>query len=279
VYNYMRGEPGALKDEVVEVDPNRHLYFKSAYVMNHPMGKWVSGGPQRQVQSLVPTEAVSQFLIADRSMVGLHVRNIFDAPRDEKTAASVEGGAAVKGAEAEYGKEISDTLLKWRRASHWTNFVSRIHALMREDDRLRRQLNVSGPPLTFYLAADSDEAYAGLSKTFRGRLKMTRRPCSKDRCDFRDCTAMVFSLVDMMNLARTKLILGSGYSSYSEVAAQLGGSKGKPLTIYMAGRDFGQIVNPSAARNRNRGRRAHAAEQNAFVPKIQVVQNFWPRPF
>ena len=31
-----------------------------------------------------------------------------------------------------------------------------------------------------------------------------------------------YSLIDMMNLARTRLILGSGWSSYSEVAYWLG---------------------------------------------------------
>jgi hypothetical protein len=51
VYNYMRGEAGAHKDEPVDVDPDRHLYFKSAYMMNHPMGKWSSGGPQRCTQA------------------------------------------------------------------------------------------------------------------------------------------------------------------------------------------------------------------------------------
>ena len=53
---------------------------------------------------------------------------------------------------------------------------------------------------------------------------------------------MVYSLADMFNLARTRLILGSGYSSYSEVAAQMGGSRGAGLHILMAGRDFGSIV-------------------------------------
>ena len=38
---------GAVKMEAVDIDPDRHLYFKSAYVMNHPMGHWASGGPQR----------------------------------------------------------------------------------------------------------------------------------------------------------------------------------------------------------------------------------------
>ena len=47
VYNYMNGEPGAIKQEPVDLDPSRHLYFRSAYVMNHAMGKWTSEGPQR----------------------------------------------------------------------------------------------------------------------------------------------------------------------------------------------------------------------------------------
>ena len=38
----MRPEPGALKDEYVDVDPDRHLYFRSAFVMNHAMGEWRS---------------------------------------------------------------------------------------------------------------------------------------------------------------------------------------------------------------------------------------------
>jgi len=53
---------------------------------------------------------------------------------------------------------------------------------------------------------------------------------------------MLYSLVDMMNLARTSLILGSGWSSYSEVAAYMGGVDGRPLPMLMAGRDFGNLI-------------------------------------
>jgi hypothetical protein len=35
VFNYMRPEPGAIKDEEIKVDRRRHLYFKSAFIMNH----------------------------------------------------------------------------------------------------------------------------------------------------------------------------------------------------------------------------------------------------
>ena len=44
--------------------------------MNHPMGKWRYA--QRHIQNLVPVPEVARMLIADRNMVGLHVRNVFD---------------------------------------------------------------------------------------------------------------------------------------------------------------------------------------------------------
>ena len=137
-------------------------------VMNHPMGRWLSGGPQRcaatcdpaarayppcdgsshvrtkcgevpniqesqhdthlrlrrQIQRLLPVSFVQERLVTDRSMVGLHVRNVFDVPRDIVTNVNVTGTSAVAGAEKEYGKEISDTLLQWRKASHWRNFCA-----------------------------------------------------------------------------------------------------------------------------------------------------------
>ena len=222
-------------------------------------------------------------------MVGLHVRNVFDAPRDAESNVTTEGEKAMVGAQKEYGEEGTLKLLQWRRASHWTNFVHKMIAMMREQrDASARgayDRNASEPPLRFYLAADSEDAYLGLTKRFPGRLVYTRRQCAAKRCDFRDCSAMVYSLVDMMNLARTKLILGSGYSSYSEVAAQMGGLRGTALPILMAGRDFGTIV------ERRRGqitRFAAGGEQNDLAgfevyatddTPARYVQLYWPRPF
>ena len=106
------------------------------------------------------------------------------------------------------------------------------------------------PALRFYLAADAADAYANLKHELPSQLIFTERSCAAERCDFRDCSGMLFSLVDMINLARTHLILGSGWSSYSEVAAYLGWVEGRPLPMLMAGRDFGKIeedVRPPAA--------------------------------
>jgi hypothetical protein len=88
----------------------------------------------------------------------------------------------------------------------------------------------------------------------------------------------------MLNLARTRLILGSGYSSYSEVAAQMGGSRGNALPILMAGRDFGTIVE----RKRSTAVRWTPLTENVQVLDLaeqsaeqgaRSVQTWWPKPF
>ena len=97
-------------------------------------------------------------------------------------------------------------------------------------------------PLLFYLAADSAESYDGLRDRFPGRIRYTQRECASGRCDDRACEGQIYSLVDMLNLGRTKLILGSGWSSYSEVAAYIGGAQGQPVPNQMAGRAFGEVL-------------------------------------
>ena len=296
VYNYMRPEPGAVKDAFVEADLNRHLYFKSAFIMNHPAGGWKFA--QRQIQRLTPVDRIAEMLQANKKMVGLHVRNVFDAPRDAQTNTSVTGAAAVEGAQKEYGAEGARQLMMWRKASHWTNFVPRMIALLRENS-FRNPLGLAQEPLQFYLAADSEDAYTGLTKRFPNRIKFQQRDCASERCDFRDCEGMIYSIVDMLNLGRTKLILGSGWSSYSEVAAYIGGAQGQPVPILMAGRDFGVVVDDKKKPSRNVPQPAccnelmeHAAgsldfTENMGLEKVRsggeedekTIQRFWPAPF
>ena len=296
VYNYMRPEPGAVKDAYVEADLSRHLYFKSGFIMNHPAGGWKFA--QRQIQRLTPVDRIAEMLQANKNMVGLHVRNVFDAPRDAKTNTSVTGAEAVAGARKEYGAEGTRQLMMWRKASHWTNFVPRMIALLRENS-FRNPLGLAQEPLQFYLAADSEDAYTGLTKRFPNRIKFQQRDCASERCDFRDCEGMIYSIVDMLNLGRTKLILGSGWSSYSEVAAYIGGAQGQPVPILMAGRDFGVVVDDKKKPSRNVPQPAccnelmeHAAgsldfTENMGLEKVRsggeedekTIQRFWPAPF
>ena len=47
-------------------------------------------------------------------------------------------------------------------------------------------LREPNPPLLFYLAADSAEAYRGLQQRFPSRIRSTERECADSRCDFRE---------------------------------------------------------------------------------------------
>ena len=96
--------------------------------MSHAMGSWRSA--QRQMGRLAPVAEVAARLVADDTMVGLHVRTVFDAPRDDATARTALGEAAVRAAESEYGAEGARRLMQWRNASHWSNFVPPIAALL-----------------------------------------------------------------------------------------------------------------------------------------------------
>jgi hypothetical protein len=259
---------------------------------------------------------------------------------------STEGGVAKDGAELEYGVEGARKLLQWRHASHWSHFVPRMigellsppdevprlpshthiaptmllllrliayTGMIKEHERQRRG-NASMNILRFFVAADSDDAYQGLMKQFPTRVIYTQRACATSRCDFRDCSGMIYSLADMMNLARTRLILGSGYSSFSEVAAQMGSGPHGPLQLFLSGRDFGDIVeqrqrgrtspdiqNPfgtehpeafslagfsSGKRDSDSAHERHSHDSEPGVKHDEVeegairsVQPFWPKPF
>ena len=99
------------------------------------------------------------------------------------------------------------------------------------------------PAPLFYVAADSQEAYEGLRTALpAGAVVYTKRACKAERCDLRDCEALVYSLVDMLNLARTRRILGSGYSSFSEAAQHYGSIRAHPLWGPLGPADWSHFV-------------------------------------
>ena len=232
VYDYMTGRQGRSAEEIkrdqwIDVDVTKHFFVRSAFMLHHARGEWLYA--KWQLGTLRPAPAIARHLIADTSFVGIHVRSVFDAPRSESTAKDAKGSDAMSAAGAEYGHNQSLTLRAWRDKGRWPQFVERI---AQEPESTR-----------FYLAADSQDAYDGLMSQFPGRITRTERRCSStERCDFRDCESVHMALADMLNLARTSRILGSYYSSFSEVAAIGFGTRwpfGKAVPREYAGVNFG----------------------------------------
>lgn len=258
LFNYLN-EPGGEKGALVRVDPSRHLYFRSSFLMNHPHGMWSDEAQfmlSHITKALVPVDAVASKLVTKRWMIGIHVRTVYDYPLADaqadsmsKRAGQADGDGKAdttnKRAAQEYGEVAALEVARWRSGCNYTNFIPRMTFLL------------SKRPLKFYLAADTESAYTGLMREFPGAIIRTERSCTDpEHCDARDLDSQITALVDMLNLAHTGRILGSGYSSYSEVAAWLGSTRKlipgidgqerpgpfKSVPIELAGRDFGEKI-------------------------------------
>ena len=130
----------------------------------------------------------------------------------------------------------------------------------------------SPPHLRFYLAADSAEAYEQLTARFWDRVVRAPRTCdaSAARCDFRDCGALLEAMVDLLNLAHCGRLLGSGWSSYTEVAARwVGGGGGdedddedsdQALPLERAGIDFARPLGSDGSSGAPGDKRCTCAE-------------------
>ena len=233
VYNYMHGEEAAERDAFIDPDPRKHLYFRSAFMMNHSAGSWGEGAWHLQ-HSLAPLPEISAKVFTSRGMIGLHVRSVIvDSVISSGRVAS--HSAALSKGDKEYGKDSFGDLKRWRNLTQAAAFIPR----MREHLRQRNT--------HFYLAADAESTYTEMLKAFpAGTVLFTPRKCSDpSACDSRECDGVRSGLVDMLNLARTGAMLGSVGSSYSEVAAYIGarekapGEPPKPVPMELAGIDFG----------------------------------------
>jgi hypothetical protein len=79
-------------------------------------------------------------------------------------------------------------------------------------------LVASDAATTFFVCSDASEAAASLVASFPGRV--LARPKVLDRTS---AAGMRDAVVDLYALSRTRRILGSYFSSFSEIAAQIGG--------------------------------------------------------
>lgn len=210
--NYMEMEgSGAVKDKFVKNDPKKHIYFKSAYILNADSKLTSWDKDNENLRSLRPVAAVRERLeklkregLAD--MVGVHIRDR-TLERDIKNV----------NFQSEYGDKASQEMDYWRKKSSHLNFVKYMQELVSQNANTK-----------FYVATDTVALISLLRKKFPGKITTTDRDC-----DGRDGFCIRFALTDMLALAGTKKILGSNWSSFTEAAERLGGKK-----ALLAGRDF-----------------------------------------
>ena len=209
----MEDEPNSRFQKAILDNPKNALegdvYVKTAYALLGPYHDYRL--EQQTLRSLRPAAAVLGLLtgVRTKNAVGVHIRS-----------ASGEGYEhlpyeAPKNWPAHRHRE----LVRWRKLSGVERFIKKVDALVSE-----------GRADTVFLAADTADAYAAFKARFGKRI------ASIDRSVFdRSARQIQYGLADMMCLARAESLLGSSWSSFTEVAQRLA-ARGRPIAF--SGKDF-----------------------------------------
>lgn len=208
VYNYMEVEDGGEKDAEIRLDGGG-IYARSAYVLNNPLSNWQD--ENRFLRALRPVAAVRDMVASVRTPnnISAHVRMVGGTDYEHLAFEATDNWT-------EEGHMLTD---HWRRKSHFSHFLKRIETL-----------TVQGKADRIFLAADKPETYAEFEACFGDRLAMLEREIYD-----RSAEQLRYALADVLLLGSSPLLLGSSWSSFSELAMRMSPQE---MTIEMSGKDF-----------------------------------------
>ena len=208
VFNYMEveeGEKGGLIDPALTGD----IYVRSAYVLNSPFSSWDT--ENRFLRNLSPVERVQELVRGVRTPndVSAHVRMVGGTDYEHLAYEAVDNWTEEGHAETDF----------WRKKSHFSHFIKRLDSLIAE-----------GKADRIFLAADKPETYDVFVKTFGDKVAFLPRELYD-----RSAEQLQYALADALLLGTSPLLLGSSWSSFSELAMRLSPHK---MIIEMSGKDF-----------------------------------------
>jgi hypothetical protein len=141
--------------------------------------------------------------------IGAHVRMEAGQGLDNNTYDSAENWSA----------ESHAAIHHWRAKSHYSAFMKRIDQLLAEGQRHH-----------LFLATDLPENYRAFEQTYGPQLRFLPRTLYD-----RSREQILYALADAILLSRCTYLLGSTWSSFSELAMRLSTTFAK---IEMSGTDF-----------------------------------------
>lgn len=209
VFNYMPHEPKAQKDAPIKAAPRKDIYARTAFVLNSPHSEWNSDNAN--LRSLRPAQAVRDLVdsVPKSYTLSAHVRmeagegqdnNAWDQP-------------------VNWRPEDHELIHEWRAKSHFSRFMNRIDEILgdKPDERL-------------FVAADLPETYAKFAAHYGDRVVYLSR-----RLYDRSAEQVRYALADALLLSKASRMLGSTWSSFSELAQRLAPER---ITVEMSGKDF-----------------------------------------
>lgn len=207
LYDYMSDK----KDEPIVDNPANHIYFKSAFTMKSKFTKWKTENEQLK---LLPIRAdiidlVEKYTPSSFTNIGgAHIRN-------RTLAQDIKNVDALK----EYTPADRAQLDKWRARTSYRAFVPEMLKILKK-----------GTVAKFFVATD-DESVVPKVRLLLGKERVISIPRT---CDDRSAACVKYAMADILALARTKILLGSTWSSFTEAAMRYGAPK-----ALLAGTDFG----------------------------------------
>jgi hypothetical protein len=205
----MEIEDGAQKNARITLVPGIDVYGRSAYVFNSDKTAWEK--ENAFLRGLTPTQRIKDLINSFNvtNQLGAHIRMEAGKGLDHNTYDSVEN----------WTQEGHNELYFWREKSHYSHFIKRIDHLMKDD-----------PKLQLFLAADLPETYKVFQKHYGDKLSFLPRKVYD-----RSKEQIIYALADAILLSGCNRLLGSNWSSFSELAMRLSTSFSK---IEMSGIDF-----------------------------------------
>jgi hypothetical protein len=198
-YDYMNV---LYKNIPINTDVEKDIYVAAASVLKHPSSSWRE--ENNFLKSLEPVKEIQEVLDnwykhnpTHKRRVGVHIRmgqNVENAPYEDFT---------------NWATESQTSLLKWRNGSHWKIFESKMREILAND-----------PSTEFFLCADNEFIYEEIKNSFGQAVSFQPRS-TYDRSKEQIRSAVI----DVYLLAATKSLLGSNWSTFTEIAQRMGGQK------------------------------------------------------
>jgi hypothetical protein len=204
IYNYMGSKEVYVNDNV-----QQDIYIISACVVKNKYSDWTK--ESEFLRKLEPQPAIAKKIAAFKkandlaNVIGVHVR----MGQDPKTSDYED----ISG----YTEENKRNAKAARNSSHWTRFLTEMKRITKIKHNQK-----------FFLCCDNPEAYAALLKEMKDNIIFVEKEVYDRSAD-----QIVSALVDAKLLAETKYVLGSPWSSYTEMVERLSGK-----VVKLAGKNF-----------------------------------------
>ncbi|MEP1423150.1 MULTISPECIES: glycosyltransferase [Alphaproteobacteria] len=209
LYNYMEIEQDAHKDAPLDLSWGGDIYARAAYVLNAEPSTWEH--ENRFLRALKPVEFVRNLVASVRTPndVSAHIRMVGapgsdGASYDRADNWTTDGHAAIN---------------YWREKSHYSHFLSRIDLLIGK-----------GRADRVFVAADALETYEVFHQVYGDRVVYLERELYD-----RSSEQLQYALADALLLGQTSLLLGSNWSSFTELAMRM---TPNPVELEISGKDF-----------------------------------------